>query len=328
MEPEKIGRIKAEQRADDLSDARAQLETQLTDTRRELSHALGVLDGARRAVGEEQAGLAIEKARAEHSIGERDARIDVLSQESATHQRAALALAGDLRCAEEARDAAHGRASAADATAATAAAERDRAVDEARLSEAARQVAMTAQLQSDGARDAAAQRAEQADRDKGIAEQAHRAAELELGHGREQEAQRSTRLLAATRALIVEAVGRIVRRETEKARRHQATPQKLRAWAHAFYVLHEETCCEILQPAIRAHLALMDSSEDVSAVTVMLVREHIATSMRDLDAVAASEPGDFQALLGKVLNRWEAQRHDALADRLLTEGVGHVRARQ
>jgi hypothetical protein len=95
-----------------------------------------------------------------------------------------------------------------------------------------------------------------------------------------------------------------------------------------FYVLHEDISCEILRPAVRVHLSLIGSSEDVQTVTLALVREHIAESTKQLRAAADSEPSEFQSVLARVLTRWETQRPEALADRLLREGVDHVRSIQ
>jgi len=172
------------------------------------------------------------------------------------------------------------------------------------------------------------QRVEQADRDKAIAEQAQQSANLAFETLRATQADRLTGMLSATRALVVEAMGRILRRETEKAKRNQATPEKLRHWVDQFYVLHEDISCEILRPAVRVHLSLIGSSDDVQTVTLALVREHIAESMTQLRAAAASEPSEFQSVLARVLTRWETQRPEALADRLLKEGVDHVRSIQ
>jgi HK97 family phage portal protein len=194
---------------------------------------------------------------------------------------------------------------------------------DARLAEA-----VAVRSEAEALRAAATLRAEAAERDKAIAEQAQRAANATLETMQARHAERLTRLLAATRALIVEAMGRIIRRETEKARRNQATGEKLRHWMGTFYVLHEENCIEILQPAVRAHLALIGSPEDPATYVQTLVREQIAESIRQLEAAASVEPSEFQVVLAKMLNRWETQRPDAVADRLLTEGLDHVRSQQ
>ena len=131
-------------------------------------------------------------------------------------------------------------------------------------------------------------------------------------------------VMSAHRALIVDAMGRMVRRETEKARRHQATPEKLRAWIEVFYPTHEETCVDALRPAIRAHLAWQQSIEDVETVTLGLVREHIAESVKQLRAVVALVPEEIPQNLERMLMRWEQQRPDRLADRILQKEIDHA----
>jgi HK97 family phage portal protein len=153
-----------------------------------------------------------------------------------------------------------------------------------------------------------------------------RGAELCIDTERAIEAQRRAGVLAAHRALFVDAMGRMVRRETEKARRQQGTPQKLRAWAQTFYPSFEDICVEALLPAVRVHLAWMQAPEDPHAVTLTLVRQHIADSTRQLSAVCDVGAEELPQALERTLTRWEQKRPDALADALLQEGIDHVRS--
>jgi HK97 family phage portal protein len=157
------------------------------------------------------------------------------------------------------------------------------------------------------------------------AEAARTAAEAAIETQRAAEHARLVGMVAAHRGLIVDAMGRMVRRETEKARRHQATPAKLRAWADVFYAGHEDICLEALRPAIRAHLAWKQSADDVDTVTSSFVRDHIAESVRQLHTVLEGHDGDeLPAVLDRMLTRWEQQRPDAFADRILREEVEYV----
>ncbi len=138
---------------------------------------------------------------------------------------------------------------------------------------------------------------------------------------------RLTATIAAHRGLIVDALGRMVRRETEKARRHQATPAKLRSWAEAFYVTHEDTCVTALLPAITAHLAWNGSTENPTDAALAIVRDHIADSLRQLRAVVeGTDPDEFAVVLERTLHRWEQERPNALADRLLRQEIDYVRS--
>ncbi len=390
--PEREGRIRAEQKSDDLSDAVAHLDDKRGELEHALAQALEHLDGAQTALAAEQAERAREGVewsrkheeaealfkgeqfahqstrnvlqstqesertateRAEKAEAERDAKAadceslaSRLKQSEASREAAATERDAERVSIEDERQGLIRQLKEANDLAETVGQERDAAIQSARTFERerneqafdygerlieaskARDEAIASSLQANAERESAIQRAEAAERDKAIAEQANQMAnstmqELLAAHG-----SRMTSLLAAVRALVVEAMGRIIRRETEKARRNQLTPEKLRHWAESFYVLHEDTCCEILQPAVRAHLALIGSSDDPAVYAQALVKEHIAESRKQLGAAADAEPSEFQIVLARMLNRWETQRADAMADRLLTEGVGHVRSRQ
>lgn len=126
----------------------------------------------------------------------------------------------------------------------------------------------------------------------------------------------------AHRALFVDAIERLLQRETDRARKAQATPEKLRAWVDSFYQLHGETCRSVLRPVVLAWAPCVG----MNAETVLndLVQEHLDTSRRDLRLAADTEDGDeLSANLARVLRRWETERADAVADRLLAEGERH-----
>lgn len=138
------------------------------------------------------------------------------------------------------------------------------------------------------------------------------------------ERQRVTSVIAAHRGLIADAMGRMIRRETEKARRAQATPEKLRAWAESFYPVHEDICVTALLPAIRAHLAWAQSTDDPLVVTQAIVRAHVDESTRQIRMLLESDVEDIPQTLESTLRRWETERADAVADRILREAVDHV----
>lgn len=189
----------------------------------------------------------------------------------------------------------------------------------------ARALAQQKEAEAAAANQAADALRAQVDAALAAAAQAEHDAEATLKAHQDAEAERMAGMVAAHRALIVDAMGRMVRRETEKARRYQATSEKLRTWADSFYVVEEERWVESLRPAVRAHLAWLQSSEDVDTVTVGLVREHYAESVRQLRAVIDSEPEEMHKHLERMLLRWENERPNALADRILSEEVNHVR---
>jgi hypothetical protein len=132
-------------------------------------------------------------------------------------------------------------------------------------------------------------------------------------------------MIAAHRALIVDVMGRMIRRETEKARRAQATPEKLRDWIATFYPIHADICQAALLPAIRTHLAWQGSTEDPVAVTAAFVAAHIAESIRQVRLVLETDGEDYAQTFETTLRRWELDRADAVADVILQREIDHVR---
>lgn len=192
----------------------------------------------------------------------------------------------------------------------------------------AAQIAASAAAQNALASDAARQAAELAlvaAEQRAAAEAAARTEAEAAGAAQHAaELQRMTTVIGAHRGLIADAMGRMIRRETEKARRAQATPEKLRHWIDTFYPVHEDICRAALLPAIRAHLAWQQSSEDAAIVTSTIVQAHIAESIRQLRLVLDSDPEDVPMTLETTLRHWELERADAVADGILREAVDHV----
>jgi HK97 family phage portal protein len=150
--------------------------------------------------------------------------------------------------------------------------------------------------------------------------------EGELKAVREESATRLASVLGSHRALVADAIGRMSRRQAEKARRYQATPEKLRRWLETFAAVESAICVEALLPAVRTHLAWMRSTEDPAVVTAALVKAHLATFEARLQSAADAEPDEFHATLEAVLQRWESDRPTEVADAILQEGIAYVRA--
>jgi HK97 family phage portal protein len=153
------------------------------------------------------------------------------------------------------------------------------------------------------------------------------AAEGDLIAERNETAARLASVLGSHRSLIAAEVGRLARREAEKARRYQATPEKLRRWLETFATVEAPICVEALLPAVRTHLAWMRSADDPSVVTAQLVKAHLDTFEARLKSAADAESDEFHATLEAVLQRWEADRPTEVADAMLQEGIAYVRAR-
>jgi HK97 family phage portal protein len=233
------------------------------------------------------------------------ARLDAVAElESARSEREQAQRDVDAAQAEvRARDAAvaQARAEASAALTAQSVAEQARAAAEA---EAAVHAARTAQLET-----------------------ALAAAVDDVAATNQSAAKRMTALITANRAVLVDAISRLVRREAEKARSKRATPDKLRTWAASFYEAHEaDLWCDALRPVVAVHLTLIDSDRSVDEVTRALVETHMGVSRRQIGAVAESDPSDYQRALDTTLQRWETQRPDAVADHFMREEIAYVRS--
>jgi HK97 family phage portal protein len=148
----------------------------------------------------------------------------------------------------------------------------------------------------------------------------------QLQSQRDAEADRMAQVVAAHRGLIVDVMQRVLRPETDRARRRQATPESLRKWVEAFYQTHREVCTEALVPAVATHLAWQRSEADPRTVAATLAEAHCAESERQLRGVIdGAEPEEFHGVLERMLLRWEQERPQAVADKVLTDAIQYLR---
>ena len=153
------------------------------------------------------------------------------------------------------------------------------------------------------------------------------AAGVAAAEARSVEQARLTGVIGAHRALIADALGRMVRIESDRARRAQASPEKFRRWIETFYGTHEEVVYLSLLPAMRAHLAWLQSDRNPIAETRAIAVAHVAESMRELQLVLEADPGDVAESLESTLRRWDLDRAATVADRILNEEITYVRDR-
>jgi HK97 family phage portal protein len=126
--------------------------------------------------------------------------------------------------------------------------------------------------------------------------------------------------LAAMRSLFVDASERLLQKESDRARKHQATAEKLRAWVETFYPMHEETVRSAFRPLVGAWTAV--AGGDGAALLERLVLEHMDTSRRAFARVLDAEDDDERAaVLERTLRRWDEERAEAMADALVREGM-------
>lgn len=141
------------------------------------------------------------------------------------------------------------------------------------------------------------------------------------------EADRHGAQIAAHRALMVDVMRRMVERETDRARRAQATPEKLRHWLETFYDGHEDLCRTALLPAVRIHCAFVQSVEDPIDATRRLVAAHVDESKRQILTVLDGDADEIAASLPALLHRWETERVAVIADKLLHKELEFARKR-
>jgi len=339
------GRMRtAETLAEDRAQAREEAERLKDDARAELAQALEHLDGARTALAAEQAERARELAQHEAERDGLNGSLAASTSALAAMQELAEARDAEIATLNEQRDAILAEKAKADELAefthaayrtekeqhdATLAAkkateqERDAAVEKASVAETQTREATQAR---DEARDAlyaeqAAHARTQQERDEQVA--AREQAQAELTQTRENHAQRVNGLLVAHRALIVDVMQRMVAREIDRAKRHQTTPQKFRAWIDSFYQTHADAVSEALLPAVRVHLSILSSQCDPHDMARQLAEDHVAESEKQLRDLLYVE--DFAPMLERTLAQWETSRPESVADRLLTKGLADVR---
>lgn len=134
--------------------------------------------------------------------------------------------------------------------------------------------------------------------------------------------QRHAQTPIAVRGVLIDAVQRgMVNREIDRARK-QMTPDKLAKWIESFYPMHEDVCRTIMRPAVKAWLISAGHDIAVDLVLDRVIPAYIGESTRTLRGLLAEH--DMESLppaLERVLRRWESERAEALADRILKEAA-------
>lgn len=145
---------------------------------------------------------------------------------------------------------------------------------------------------------------------------AERLAELDAVKGRVLQTQQ------ALRGVLADTVGRLITRETDRARKAAGSPEKLAKWVEAFYPMHEDVCRMSLKPVVKAWLVASGSDQSVDRYLDRFIPGYLDDSTRQLKGVLID--ADHESLgpaLEKVLRRWEADRAEATVDKLLREAA-------
>jgi len=206
---------------------------------------------------------------------------------------------------------------------------RDAALTKVAELEAQRDAALIQAGQAETAKAAALLRAEQLDQTAATALADIETLKTDLARARadiatELERARTQKdvMLAAMRSLFVDAAERLLQKESDRARKHQATPEKLRSWLTQFYPLHTEVCRAAFQPLVGPWTAMAGGAP--GELLERLVSEHIETSETALRIVAeVDDPDELAANLERTLSRWEHERAETMADALVREGMNY-----
>jgi HK97 family phage portal protein len=143
---------------------------------------------------------------------------------------------------------------------------------------------------------------------------------------RQAHAARQQAVLSARRDQLLDTLSRQVRVEADRARRNQATPAKIIAWAEGFYIQREEQLLDALRPDMRSHLVFIDSTEDVDTYTRRLIAPQLLAAVQQIRTIAEGDSEDFAASLERLLTKWELERPVQIADRVFQEEMTYVRS--
>jgi hypothetical protein len=132
------------------------------------------------------------------------------------------------------------------------------------------------------------------------------------------------RMQAARRALLVDAVGRFVRRESAAAKKaSKRGPQAFQASVHEFYEDAPGVLTGFLEPAVRF---LWDAGGRVGDPGVLVRGLEGAFLERSRDELLELKASDLEAEVERRTARWELQRPVELAEQIATalDGRGGV----
>ena len=136
------------------------------------------------------------------------------------------------------------------------------------------------------------------------------------------------RIIAAQRAVFIEGVGRMVRREGNAIRRAlRKGPAGFRAWLPGFYDKHGDLFGEALLPAMQAHLTQIHSPKNPQHEARLLAARYCVESRAALQALLdESTAASLEPRVEGLIARWEIERPPQLADAIMAEELAHALA--
>lgn len=155
-------------------------------------------------------------------------------------------------------------------------------------------------------------------------------AELERGlrEVREADARGVAAVISSHRALVADIMRQMIEWETERLRRSQATPAKLRASLDHFYDGFTDLVRRRLEPVVAVHLAFIRSDLDPQEEARRLAEGHVRDSRRQLEVTLDGEESDaFAGSVTALWHRWETERPGQIADALMQKELNYARQR-
>jgi HK97 family phage portal protein len=132
------------------------------------------------------------------------------------------------------------------------------------------------------------------------------------------------RIVASHRAVVIDAVGQMVRREANRARLKAKSREGFRDWVAEFYPGQREIFERAIRPAIAAHLSLVGGDVDPDEEAKRVASAHVERSVRELLALADEAPENLESAIDLLVSRWEIERPAELADEVASQEVVHT----
>lgn len=270
--------------------ARVDLEARRAQTEAELRAAEVLRQASETETAAAQAVAEAQRVALEQQVAERAGQVTELERERGVLLASRAAAVEAVRVAEESRTAVQVEAAAA------------RALSEAQRAEFVRQdterVALVTEL------------------------------ERQVVEVRDADARGVAAVIAAHRALVVDIMRQMVEWETERLRRSQATPEKLRERMGTFYDGFTDLVRKRLEPVIAVHLAFIRSGEDPKDEARRYAEGHVRESLRQLQfALDGDDPEAYAGSVTALWHRWETERTNQIADRLMQTELEYIRHR-
>jgi hypothetical protein len=131
-------------------------------------------------------------------------------------------------------------------------------------------------------------------------------------------------LVNSHRELYVDVMRRMIDREADRCDSVKATQAKLRDKMADFYKGHQDVMARALLPAVRVHLAFIQSGDDAEEVATDLARQHVEHSRALINDVCEADGEDYQTDLARLLFKWRTERINQIADYLISREIDHA----